>query len=77
MVNDVIPRDIYHALQEEKWKAEVMKEMQALERNDTWEIVRLQDGEDTVGSKWVFTVKYKSDGSVDRYKAKLVAKGFT
>jgi len=51
--------------------------MQALEQNDTWEIVRLPDGKNTMGSKWVFTVKYKSDGKIDRYKARLVAQGFT
>ena len=34
-------------------------------------------GKKTVGSKWVFTVKYKSDGTIERYKSRLVAKSYT
>ena len=34
-------------------------------------------GKKTIGCKWVFSMKYKSDGTIDRYKAKLVAKGYT
>lgn len=39
--------------------------------------VELPRGKKTVGCKWVFTIKFKSDGSVERYKTNLVAKGFT
>ncbi len=48
-------------------------EMEALEQNKTWELVKLPP----VGCKWVFTVKYKADGTIERYKAQLVAKGYT
>ena len=37
----------------------------------------LPRGKTTVGCKWVFTIKYNVDGSVERYKARLVSKGFT
>lgn len=37
----------------------------------------MSKGHKTVGCKWVFTVKHKADGSIERYKAWLVAKGFT
>jgi len=47
----VIPREIYHALQEQKWKAAIMEEMQALEENDTWEIVRLSYQKNPLGIK--------------------------
>ena len=67
--NVAIPRDIYQALQDEKWKAATLKEMKALEKNDTCEIMELPEGKKAVGSKWVFTMKYKSDGSINRYKA--------
>ena len=52
-------------------------EMEALEKNGTWEIVELPRGKKPIGCKWMFTVKYKVDGSLERYKARLVAKGYT
>ena len=54
-----------------------LEEINALKRNGTWEIVELPEGKKTVGHKWVFTIKCKADGSVERYKARLAAKGFT
>ena len=51
--------------------------MRALEKNWTWEVTGLPKGTKTVGCKWVFTIKYNSNGTQERYKARLVAKGFT
>lgn len=52
-------------------------EMEASEKNGNWEMVELPRGKKTVGCKWVFTIKYKIDGSLKQYKANLVAKGYT
>ena len=46
-------------------------------KNKTWELVKLPRGKKLVECRWVFTVKYRSDGSIERYKAMLVAKGYT
>ena len=54
-----------------------MEEMNALRRSGTWEIIDLPGGKKIVGCKWVFTIKCKADGSIERYKVRLVAKGFT
>lgn len=54
-----------------------MEEMNALRKSGTWEIVNLPKVKKTVGCKWVFTVKCKTDGSIEGYKARLVAMGFT
>lgn len=44
--------------------------------NHTWDLVDLPKGKKAIGSKWVFKVKLKSDGSLERCKARLLAKGF-
>lgn len=51
--------------------------MNALKKNGTWEIVDLPREKKTIGCKWVFIVKCQADGSVERYKARMVAKRFT
>lgn len=65
------------ALDNPKWIEAMNEEMGALQRNSTWELVPLPEGKKTIGCKWVYTVKLKADGSIDRYKAGLVAKGYT
>ena len=52
-------------------------EIKALEANNTWTLTSLPPGKKPIDCKWVYRVKYKSDGSVERYKTKLIAKGFT
>jgi len=52
-------------------------EMVALEMNKTWELLDLLKGKNLVGYRWVFTVKYKADGTLERHKTRLVAKGYT
>jgi len=53
------------------------KELQALQLTHTWDIVSLPPGKKPIASKWVYKVKYKADGSLERFKARLVVKGFT
>ena len=72
-----VPRDVHEALQDPKWKEAVLEEMKALEDNETWELVELPSGKKVVGSKWVFSVKYRPNGTIERYKARLVAQGFS
>ena len=72
-----IPTIVSEALTNEKWKQAMNVEMKALEKNKTWELVKLPIGKKPVGCKWVYTVRYRVDGSIERYKARLVAKGYT
>lgn len=51
-------------------------EYQALFRNNTWTFALAPSHGHIMGCKWVFKLKYKPDGSMDLYKAQLVAKGF-
>ena len=54
----------------------MQKELDALDQNFTWELVKLPKGKKAIGCKWVFKVKLKSTGALERCKARLVAKGF-
>ncbi|RVX11046.1 Retrovirus-related Pol polyprotein from transposon TNT 1-94 [Vitis vinifera] len=72
-----IPKNIQEVLEIPEWREAVMEEIRALEKNRTWEVMTLPRGKKPVGYKWVFTVKYKADDTVERYKTRLVAKGFT
>ena len=55
----------------------MIEEIKALHKNHTWELVELPSGKKTVGCRWIFTVKHNADGSIERYKARLVAKWYT
>jgi len=46
-------------------------------KNNVFKLVKLPEGRDVVDNKWVFNLKRNSDGSVQRYKARLVARGFS
>ena len=52
-------------------------EMDALQKNKTWELVDLPSVNRPVGYKWVFVVKFKGDSSLKRYKTRLVVKVYT
>jgi len=60
-----------------RWQEAVQKELDGLIGNRTWQEEKLPRDANQVTSKWVFTVKYNIDGSIERYKARLVARGFT
>ena len=60
-----------------KWKKAMESEMKSLKENNVWDLVELPPGRKPVGSKWVYKVKTGADGKVERYKARLVAQGYT
>ena len=60
-----------------KWKMEMKEEMDSLERNKIWELVELPKDRKIVGCKWVFKLKKCVDSKVERYKARLIVKGYS
>ena len=55
----------------------MIEELDALSRNRTQDLVDLPPDKSVVGCKWVLKIKTRSDGSIEQYKSRLVAKGFT
>ena len=59
------------------WQQAMKEELDALHKTGTWDLVDLPSGKSTIGCKWVYKIKTRSDGTVDCYKAHLIARGFT
>ncbi|GJX62416.1 putative RNA-directed DNA polymerase [Tanacetum coccineum] len=70
------PKSYTEAANDIRWIEAMNQEMKALNGNGTWIITELLAGRKSIGSKWVYKVKYKSSGEVERFKARLVAKGY-
>lgn len=64
------------AMKEPWWREAMEVEFNALQKNNTWYLVPPKPNLNIIDCKWVFKLKRKADGSVDRYKARIVAKGF-
>ena len=50
--------------------------MATFDENETWDLVPFPKGKNVIGCKWVYKVKHNVDGSISRYKARRVAKGY-
>ena len=74
------PSSLREALQgdlAEEWGKAADSEFQSLIENNTWDLVELPKNKKPIGCKWVFKAKHGEDGSVVRYKGRLVAKGYS
>jgi hypothetical protein len=54
----------------------MQEEFSALMKNKTWTLVKPQPDHNVIDYKWVFKLKHRVDGSIERHKARLLAKGF-
>jgi len=52
-------------------------ELEALSTNNTWQLVPLPPGKKPIGCRWVYKIKHNNDDTIDHYKTRLVAKGYT
>ena len=71
-----VPRSYQEAISHHKWKNAIKEELSALQQNNTWTIIPRPSYGSIIGSKWIFTVKMNADGTINRYKARLVAQGY-
>jgi len=59
------------------WKKAMDDELKSLKENDVWDVIPKPVGRKIVASRWVFKAKGNAQGEVERYKARLIAKGFS
>ena len=71
------PKSYKYALRLPQWQEAMKQELKALHDNHTWTLVPRPTDNNVIGSKWIFKIKFKEDGSIERHKARLVAQGYT
>ncbi|XP_073357810.1 uncharacterized protein [Aegilops tauschii subsp. strangulata] len=72
-----VPKTVRAALRDPNWLAAMQVEYAALMQNRTWSLVPRPRGANIVTGKWLFRHKFKADGSLERYKARWVVRGFS
>lgn len=65
----VEPNTYYEAIKDKRWIEGMQTDIKAIEDNKTWELVSLPQGKKAIGCKWVYKIKYKASGEVERFKA--------
>ena len=69
-------KEAVNSMESLMWKEVIKSEIDSILHNHTWELVDLSSGCKPLSSKWIFKRKRKVDGSIDKYKARLVIKGY-
>ncbi|GJR90926.1 pol polyprotein [Tanacetum coccineum] len=69
-------REAVTSLEGHQWKEAIKSEIDSILQNHTWELMDLPPGCKPLGYKWIFKKKMKADGTIDKYKARLVIKGY-
>ena len=71
------PSTFEEAKGKDEWKEAMLEEYNSLMKNDTWELTTLLAEKNLVSCKCTYKTKFTSDGAIERYKARLVARGFS
>lgn len=71
-----IPSTWQHEIKHEGWRKAMSSEFNSTSENHTWDLTAVTETMNIVGCRWVLTIKYNPDGSIDKYKSRIVAKGF-
>ncbi|XP_049379787.1 uncharacterized protein LOC125844514 [Solanum stenotomum] len=77
LTSQIPPVTVKQACKDPQWRQAIQSEFDALMSNQTWNLIPPSDHQNIVENKWIFCIKRKPDGSIERYKARLVVKGFT
>ena len=79
-ITDDDPRNVKEAVNSEDsdlWKKAMDEEMDSLDKNEAWKLVHLPARRKSIGSKQLFKKKLNAEGKVEKYKSRLLAKGYS
>jgi hypothetical protein len=76
-ISNAEPTIYEDVVKQQVWKDAMVEEYQSIMKNDVWEVVPRPEEEYVVTSKWLFKIKHAADGSIEKYKARFVARGFS
>ena len=62
----IVPNLVTEALRDQNWKQAMSEEMSTLKKNHTWHLIARPKGVDPIGCRWIFNVKYKAEGILER-----------
>lgn len=74
---EIEPSTFQEAEHEEVWKKIIQEKYQSIMKNGVWEIIPRPSEKSVVTSKWIYKIKHVIDGSIDKYKARFVARSFS
>ena len=77
MVEVKEPASVEEAIADPSWRAAMQVEYDRIVKNNTCELVEWQAKRKVIGTKWVWKVKYKVDGTFQKFKERLVAQGYS
>ena len=76
-ISDSKPYSFEEVYKLQVWKDVMLEEYRSIIKNNIWNIVLRPKDKLVVSSKWIYKIKHAADGSVENFKARFVAKGFT
>ena len=78
-MNNIIQAEpcILEVVKDKVWKDAMTEEYESIIHNDVWEVGSRPKGKFFVTSKWLYKIKHGADGSLEKYKARFVARGFS
>jgi hypothetical protein len=76
-ISDAKPSSFEEANKLQVWKDSMLEEYRSILKNNVWDIVPRPKDKSVVSSKWIYKIKHAVDGSVENFKARFVASGFT
>jgi hypothetical protein len=71
------PSSYEEAASQQVWREAMVEEYVSIMKNDVWEVVPRPEGKSVVISRWLYKIKHAADGSIEKYKARFVARGFS